>query len=455
MTLSLRVALAASVTLTLLTAWRWTLDDRFRAVAHPSMQEPIITGTRGTGVVVNENKTVADDAVGASFKSCFARNTARWLAGPRLGNHVDGVMDEPDLQDMLVGLDTHWLSRAPLLVGQTICHDTSRFRNLTADDRRVAAVRLVYLATLYHQHRHASVEAQDRLSSSCGDALHAKQIGRFDFECPSAKYLVASLADIGLGANLRGGAVEAFMAGLAADRVVLLINNSPTGHKFLRMPWQLTSCPRMDFQCFFRAPSPCVLTAEDLQSAYRMNSGDQRRLLKKGETVAGHEDDKVWHWTLSYTPQGDTPAPVTQRLYQHAQTLLACLNRDDPRREHWKAAAEAILEPDERRPGYNYGAANVMVHHALVIYAMRPHRSYLQKINAIVQEINTGIDPESAVGLPIRGKSEDLSLPLFVSNLTLPFQQHLTSAFARVSASPLVNICKQQSICGASVSTQQ
>jgi hypothetical protein len=66
-------------------------------------------------------------------------------------------------------------------------------------------------------------------------------IGPYDYESPSAKFIVVSLANIGLGANIRGGAAYGLLFGLAADRVVILLNDSPTGLEFLLAPSLLVS----------------------------------------------------------------------------------------------------------------------------------------------------------------------------------------------------------------------
>ena len=161
------------------------------------------------------------------------------------------------------------------LLGQSICHEDGRFRNDTAaglafDDRtvRVWTVRLVYYAMHYHQHRLAVPEATlryDKDNASCSHAsmLEKHNVSLFDYECPQAKYIIMSLGGTGLGSNVRGAMVPAYLMGLTADRIVHFVNNAPGGDKYLAQPWLLASCPRQDYQCFFMPNSPCTLTENE------------------------------------------------------------------------------------------------------------------------------------------------------------------------------------------------
>jgi hypothetical protein len=125
-----------------------------------------------------------------------------------------------------------------LVLQQTLADENSRFlNNLDSTDEssenvRLWAVRLMYLAIHYHQHAPALKEAQHRLklpSSACSAEMEKRQIGKFDFECPGAKYLVISLQSNGLGANIRDVIFGFLTTGLLTGRIVHFITADCTG----------------------------------------------------------------------------------------------------------------------------------------------------------------------------------------------------------------------------------
>lgn len=333
------------------------------------------------------------------IQDCFRLNSQAWLEGPRFSNSAVGLTEDR-IRFMLLRLPDV-LQRPSIFLEHSLCHSSSRFRKdeeYSKDPKglRVSTVRLVYLALFYHQYRHAIPEARER--QKCEN----RQIDMLDYECPNAKYVIVSLASIGLGANIRGGAVFAYLAGLVSDRVVLFVNKSPTGHKYLRQVWELASCPRRDYQCFFQPPSPCVLTHNDLANAYSLTKGENRKLMMQGQFPKGHENDKVWHITAPFNPQSEIPKLAAERLRNHSYTLLERLSNDHTHYRDIQQAADRILETDEPRPGYNYGAANIKIAHAIVIYALRPNFSNSVKLQQRMKELAM-VDPERTVGLPIRG----------------------------------------------------
>jgi hypothetical protein len=212
---------------------------------------------------------------------------------------------------------------------------------------------------------------------------------------------------------VRGGMIEALLAGLVSDRVVLFVNNSPVGHKFLRQPWALVSCPRRDYQCFFFPPSPCVLSHKDIQAAYRLTKAEAAN-LRLGDVPKGPAHERVWHLTLSFTPPQQIPLQAAQRLYNHSMTLLRPLMnnmgfKSEPRRSMLlRAMRQVLLRNESRRAGYNYGAANLPIHHALAVFATRPNLHYALKLSGgrdgpqAYRSDETS--PNMSVGLPIRGK---------------------------------------------------
>jgi len=151
---------------------------------------------------------------------CFRRNSIAWLEGPRQGNDNDTRMDADFVRHMTLELPNLLLQGQGDQIGQfatsqSICPASSRFQNLSDTQTDGESlyhwrIRLVYLATLYHQQRFAIDEVRDRFDESrCtpeelrrGQSQY--QIGPFDYECPDAKFLVVSLAGVGLGINVRG-----------------------------------------------------------------------------------------------------------------------------------------------------------------------------------------------------------------------------------------------------------
>jgi hypothetical protein len=357
-------------------------------------------------------------------------NSMQWLQGPRQGNlHDDPYLTDDLVQTMILDTDKMLQNDmdVSVILGQTICHPQSRFLNITQpladqwDKRtvRVWAVKLIYLAMHYHQHRHAKVEAAARYSrdgSQCPSADKLSKdydVGIFDYECPDAKYIVMPLSGNGLGANVRGGMVVALLMGLISDRVVIFVNNAKEGNRYMRMPWSLASCPRKDYQCFFWATTPCTPTDADLKAAYTLTKPEYKQMLNQNKELPSIQHHKVWAFTSAFTPAADLPKRAGEALYQHAQTLIAAVSES----EHpsyvalLRSAAETIRAADQPRPGYNYASASLKVHHALSFYAMRPNPRNAHELDKIMTHIiPTDFNPDQSIGLPVRGELEDTNL---------------------------------------------
>jgi len=395
-----------------------------------------------------ERKLTPDDAEVVEKRSsnnthnqCFQHNSQAWLDGPRLGNIRDKWMASPDyIRQSIVDLDRMLLapsqssSSGSFLMGQTLCPASSRFRN-TSDVRtdpmtaQQWQIRLIYLATVYHQHRHAIPEARVQFginsteststinaAKDCEIGRRSKNLGPYDFECPNAKFLIVPLGGFGIGINVKGGAVRAMVAGLASDRVVLVMNKVPTSSdpsSEIMQPWKLASCDREDYQCFFMPPSPCVLSHADLENAYSMTKKEVRALAHDGMKPIGHEDDKVWIMHMVTRPPQEIPAAAKKTLHRHAHTLIQALPSsandvdDDPRLPTLNQAAESILEPD----GDEEWQFPIIL--ALVVFFMRPNPTYSHNVTAIVDDISKGIDPDHAIGLLIRGTYLDAKMRLY------------------------------------------
>ena len=222
------------------------------------------------GLVYAAAQQQSAESQGAKPLGCF--NSESWLKGPRHPNlSHDPLFTEELARQMILDLENLLISnQRHTLLGQSICHADGRFRNDTAagvsfEERtvRLWAVRLIYYAIHYHQHRLAVPEATQRYdmsNSNCSTTalLQKHNVSVFDYECPNARYIIVPLGGNGLGAHVRGAMVQAFIMGLISDRIVLFVNNAPKGNKYLKGPWLLASCPqRKDYQCFFMPTSPC------------------------------------------------------------------------------------------------------------------------------------------------------------------------------------------------------
>jgi hypothetical protein len=311
------------------------------------------------------------------------------------------------------------VGKAKFYLGQAIAFEQSRFMNdgeRGEDPRsmRLWAVRLIYLSILYHQHKPAIPEAKAFYDGygnleTCQKEREDRGIGRYDYECPGAKFIVVSLSDNGLGANIRSLATTALLAGLISDRIVLFVNKAPlkqgTQFEWLKEDWGLASCDRRDSQCFFLPTSPCTIINKDLEEAFFVKGPHFRQLFKKGTIPHGHEDDKVWVMMLNLNPQLRRLKQIDDRLHSYAKTLIDQVPETDPRLPVMKAGLAHLMDEDPKAAGYNYAAANLKVHHALNFYAMRPNLEYSAKIDQILDEIiPVNFDAENAFGLPIRGK---------------------------------------------------
>jgi hypothetical protein len=346
-----------------------------------------------------------------SETTCLLYNSKEWLDSPRIGN-ANG--DASAFRSLILDVPNIWVKEgtARHILEQSLCHEQSNFLNATEQDEQLWTVRLIYLAVHAHQFLPGLLEAQARHErpDSYLDELSNKSIGALDYECPAAKFLVVSLAKSGYGSNVRLGAVPALMAGIATNRVVLFINNAPVGPKFLRDPWTLASCDRRDAQCFFLPTSPCVLTEDELSNAYQLQRNEMRNMFRVGQVPREHTDDRVLVVNLKFRPQR-MPLNLRPALHDLSMHLLDHLPKNDRLLPMLQAAANRILEEDatQETSSYTYVGINSPVYHALVLFTVRPNAKYAQQIDDIVEDIMpSDFDPDFTVGLPIRGKNNEI-----------------------------------------------
>jgi hypothetical protein len=201
------------------------------------------------------------------------------------------------------------------------------------------------------------------------------------------------------------------MAGIATDRVVLFVNNSPVGPNFLREPWDLSSCSRRDKQCFFLPDSPCVLTHNEIQNATELNKGERRVLFKTGRLPDHIEEERVVVMNMKDRPQR-TPLNFRNKIAHIARQFLidplARENPGDPRLPLLSAAADHILQEDESIGDlFYYHGRNSQAHHAMVFFSMRPKVEFAERIDRIVDSaLGDNHQTDLALGLPIRASDK-------------------------------------------------
>ena len=402
------------------------LDEKVLGIVYPGGRRTA-TAENGQG---NEQMLASSGEVVTVIteKLNHCGNSERWLNSKRYGNiNEESGLSDQLVQQMIVGLDDILVPRSrsniPTLLNHTICHESSRFRmphlatNVALDERTVRnwAVKLVYLSLHYHQHKFAQTEIEARyrpsgFSPSCPSPSSLREdygVGVMDYECPKAKYLILGLSGNGLGANVRGGMVLAYLLGLLSNRVVLFVNKAEKGGKYLQEPWALASCPREDYQCFFMPPSPCTLTDDEIQHAHQLTPPEFRQLMRFGGKARSISHHKVWSFTSPFIPITNMPQDAMKLLYKYSMKLISAVPQSTypDYVEMLKTAAKTIKVKDSPRNGYDYAAASYKMHHALGFYSMRPNPTSARKLEDIMKEvIPPSIEADSSIGLPIRGK---------------------------------------------------
>ena len=390
-------------------------DDRPFARRKACGHAPLLPSISANHAADNLTKSGTSDS---TEQGCFHFNSNEWLEGPRHGNYnEDGLnLIAPDTISAFPSLLLVTSGSLQPILQESLCEKNSPLlslnnSNLLSENHsvRLWTARLLYLVINEHQRSPALLEASHR--SKEAQCLHAAKdygIGRFDFECPSAKFLVVSFCKNGVGANLRLVAVPALMAGLASNRVVVFVNDAATGPSFLQEPWALASCNhRQDAQCFFRPATPCVLTNDELATAYTLQRGEARRLFRSGQVPDERADERVLILHLRHRPQRQ-PENLRAVLHDRATALIERLVASDDNRlspSLFHKAANAILQVEEPpTTSFNYYGAGSQIFQSLLIYAMRPNAQAIAQMEAILREVMPDdFVTEDALGLQIRG----------------------------------------------------
>lgn len=284
------------------------------------------------------------------------------------------------------------------ILQQSLCDARSSFLKVGIDDespvdsnnpRRTVttwAARLVYLMLYEHQNHEMSLASSN---NSCEKNT-------------TTKFLVFSYGKNGLGANMRLGAVPALMLGLVTDRVVVNVNNANMGPAFLQEPWPWAMCSLRNAECYFRPLSNDCWRTEELETAHVLTKAEARSAFRTGRMPEAHQDDRFLILHVTYRPQRE---PETLRSFvSHKVRAMAT-------RLRWIQATvvqEAIdiisAVPTISKGEYDYYGANSVIFHGLLLYAMRPNPSLINKLERNVDEVSRRFDV-STVGVPVRGRS--------------------------------------------------
>ena len=388
----------------------------------------------------------------ANLSNCFPFNSYQWLTSKKIQNAEGTNLLDASLEILLPpSFSSENGEKNPQLqaaLDETLCLEGSRFLtpfyNMSHEDNkdsvsmavRIWTTRIVYLATTFHQHYLAWEEYNHRRrrqstypSPSCQAVWDQLNISHNDFECPKAKFLVIPLGDNGyverirlamvllsilcltffdciilkrLGANFKLGAMAALKASLATGRVALYINSfNHTKHRWLQKPWTLASCPRRDYQCFFRPPSPCVLTHEEYQTAHFLNKSETRMLFRQG-SLPHLEHERVVVYTPNFRPQREPPR-MRERLARIGIFLVQ--QGLIPNNDIIQKAIQRIKTPVDERAAAFEGDDELAG--GLLLYVSRPRPEHLEQLRLIQDQIvNTQDQSSTSIGLPIRASDK-------------------------------------------------
>ena len=374
--------------------------------------------------------------------------SAKWLSSERLGN-VDTLVSKSDIENLIsVGADAN--GAIANIIGETVCSPDSPVARLPplsqlsheslADDNskgRHLAAQLVYSAMHEMQYGPARNEAKWRVqhwdlwesqyssrpassatSGSTGTNDTTRSItngktgvGRLDFECPTAKFLVVEHAfttPVGFGSSLRTwGNVPPLRMAMAHGRVLLYHNDESN-------PVSCAGCSRRDLQCSFLPVSPCVITREEYDSAPRVKPSDlEMYLLQRHNTT---DNDRV-----IVTGRGTYRRTKKQRREwkDQKETLIGSIERTvvelfvsasmgqerfEDQRDGYAAAVRDILSRD-----YDDMSMDAIIDCALHLFISRPNRKMRLDINeGLAHSFPEDYDPTRAIGMPIRASDKCL-----------------------------------------------
>ena len=229
--------------------------------------------------------------------------TIPWIQNPRVPINQADLND--DLIDLLLMGPTKFDQLSELLGKTTLCHTTSSttsrgtFCNIAdSDEIKHWIPRLFFLALHHSLHEPAIEEYKQRKLCNTSDgsrhnnkytAKTAYPVGKFEFQCPSAKFLVMEINNLGFGATLNTVVVFALIMSIRTGRIPIFWAESN--------PWVLApkKCPHnsRDFQCYFLPMSPCVPTKTEVRNAKKVGvDRPEQRFLRRKMQLPPHISDQ-------------------------------------------------------------------------------------------------------------------------------------------------------------------
>eukprot|EP00980_Cylindrotheca_fusiformis_P030159 scaffold24489_cov147-Cylindrotheca_fusiformis.AAC.2 len=384
----------------------------------------MISSTMDNTNFSTDNSLFLPPVVPTDNRGCLYLNSEGWLRSSRV-HHLNDSLPMEFITKMSRIVRPNFISDYQTYLEQSLADGNSWFlahfdQDGTAqnDPRKVRlwVIRLAYLSIMYHQHKPILAEAEARqkynIGNECQKLLKHYGVGRYDFECPTTRYIVGGLTNNGLGSNIRAATTTMLMAGLITNRTVLMIKNGKEGPKFLKKPWKLASCPRQDFECFFLPLTPCVPTWEDIKNAYILEGsfsdyfGDDQ-IRKK--IPPNQMDNKVWI-LQKYGVTTSTPRLVTKMVYEYSKEFIQQTSLFLTQKHILSIALEEFFGdlPIDNPKDFEYPAARNAMNHALTVYALRPNFESRTKLAKIMKEIvPTKLNGElPSIGLPIRASDK-------------------------------------------------
>ena len=389
-----------------------------------TVSSTMIIGTNSSSMAIERkgDSGVVDDICATSTP--VFKNTDAWLQGPRIGN-IDN-MTESLARNLILDLrgntspSSSYMSSSETILEQTMCIRKSRFltwetlselsENHTGTEGsyqatpvHTLAFRLMFLALHENQHGPARNELKSRLCHATQQqplpaTTQKPPIGPFDFECdPSTKYLVVPVTHYsGFGNAVRESIRFPLAMGFVMQRVVLFVNAAPGGPEYLRVDWELSSCPRHDFQCVYMPLSPCVLTKTQLDEATEMPKEVATKLRMTGNLDDRYANQTVLIMQHEESARFPDPKGIHEAFWASISNNIwnqVGLPNDPALMERVKSYILTI--------GSNYKWTTHMLTN---FYILRPNEWARSKINSIVEDIiPSDFVAETAIGIPIRG----------------------------------------------------
>jgi len=408
----------------------------------PSIFEPPLitvsstttTATKSTAVERKGDSGVVDDICATSTP--VFKNSDAWLQGPRLGNI--GNMTESLARNLILDLrgnnipSSSYISSSETILEQTMCIQKSRFLtwetlselsenhtgtegSFQATPVHTLAFRLMFLALHENQHGPARNELKSRLCHATQQqplpaTTQNPPIGPFDFECdPSTKYLVVPVTHYsGFGNAVRESMRFPLAMGFVMQRVVLFVNAAPGGPEYLRVDWELSSCPRHDFQCVYMPLSPCVLTKTQLDEATETPKEAMRELLMTGNLDDRYANQTVLIMQHEESARFPDPKGIHEAFWASISNNIwnqVGLPNDPALMERVKSYILTLLTLSKKKNvRVLKDHLRYMLQYVTNFYILRPNEWARSKINSIVEDIiPSDFVAETAIGIPIRG----------------------------------------------------